>query len=159
MRKSLDILSKILQSIAGILFLFIFIINIAGIFCRTFLNVSLLWVADVTYLSTAWMLAIGMAVAFYKKGHIAIEFVIDKFPKKIKKIVQIFLITITVAFLISLIVSGWETALMKRQIYFVVLNIPMAYAFMALPIFALFSTLFIFCRLINIVVPNSKEEK
>ena len=159
MRKSLDILSKILQSIAGLLFLFIFIINIAGIFCRTFLNVSLLWVADVTYLSTAWMLAIGMAVAFYMKGHIAIEFVIDKFPKKVKKIVQIFLITITVAFLISLIVSGWETALMKRQIYFVVLNIPMTYAFMALPIFALFSTLFIFCRLINIVVPNSKEEK
>jgi len=159
MRKTLDILSEALQTIAGILFLFIFIINIAGIFCRTFLNVSLLWAADVTYLSTAWMLAIGMAIAFYKKGHIAIEFVIDKFPPKGKKIVQIFLMTIIIAFLVILVVEGWETTLMKRQIYFVVLNIPMAYAFMALPIFALFSALFIFYRLINIALPHSKEEK
>ncbi|GAB4114686.1 MAG: hypothetical protein Kow00103_08770 [Candidatus Caldatribacteriota bacterium] len=159
MRKILDTLSEVLQTSAGILFLFIFIINISGILCRTFLNFSLLWVADVTYLATAWMLAFGMSVAFYKKSHIAVEFIIERFPEKIKKIVQIFLFVITLTFLINLIISGWQTALMKRQIYFVVLNIPMAYAFMALPIFALFSTLFILYRIINIAVSYPKEEK
>jgi len=46
MKKALDILSNVLQTISGILFLFIFLINVAGIICRTFLDFSLLWVAD-----------------------------------------------------------------------------------------------------------------
>jgi TRAP-type C4-dicarboxylate transport system permease small subunit len=156
MKKALDILSNVLQTISGILFLFIFIINVAGIICRTFLNFSLLWVADVCYISIAWMLAFGMSVAIYKKGHITIEFIRDKFPQNVKKVLEIVLTLIMIAFLINLIFLGWETVIMKMRIYFVVLNIPMAYAFMALPVFAFFSAIFMTYRLVNITL--SKEE-
>ncbi len=156
MKKALDILSNVLQTISGILFLFIFLINIAGIINRTFLNFSLLWVADVAYISVAWMLALGMSVAIYKKGHITIEFIRDKLPKNVKKVLEIVLTLIIIAFFISLIFSGWKTAIMKMRIYFVVLYIPMGYAFMALPVFAFFSTIFMTYRFVNILV--SKEE-
>ena len=156
MKKFLDIFSNVLQTISGILFLFIFLINVAGIICRTFLNFSLLWVADVGYISVAWMLALGMSVAFYKKGHITIEFIRDKLPKNVKKVLEIVLTLMMIAFLISLIFSGWKTAIMKMRIHFVVLYIPMGYAFMALPVFAFFSTIFMTYRLKNILL--SKEE-
>jgi TRAP-type C4-dicarboxylate transport system permease small subunit len=156
MKKALDILSNVLQTISGSLFLFIFIINVAGIICRTFLNFSLLWVADVCYLSIAWMLAFGMSVAIYKKGHITIEFIRDKFSQNVKKVLEIVLTLIMIAFLINLIFSGWETVIMKMRIYFVVLNVPTAYAFMALPVFAFFSAIFMTYRLVNILL--SKEE-
>jgi TRAP-type C4-dicarboxylate transport system permease small subunit len=152
----LDILSNALQTISGILFLFIFLINIAGIINRTFLDFSLLWVADVAYISVAWMLALGMSVAIYKKGHITIEFVRDKLPKNVKKVLEIVLTLIIIAFFISLIFSGWKTAIMKMRIHFVVLYIPMGYAFMALPVFAFFSAIFMTYRFVNILV--SKEE-
>ena len=150
MKKALDILSNVLQTISGILFLFIFLINVAGIICRTFLDFSLLWVADVVYISVAWMLAFGMSAAIYKKGHIAIEFIRDKLPKNVKKVMEIVLTLIVIAFLISLIFSGWKTAIMKMRIHFVVLYIPMGYAFMALPVFAFFSAIFMTYRLANI---------
>jgi len=156
MKKFLDIFSNVLQTISGILFLFIFLINVAGIICRTFLNFSLLWVADVGYISVAWMLAFGMSVAIYKKGHITIEFIRDKLPKNVKKVLEIVLTLMMIAFLISLIFSGWKTAIMKMRIHFVVLYIPMGYAFMALPVFAFFSTIFMTYRLKNILL--SKEE-
>jgi TRAP-type C4-dicarboxylate transport system permease small subunit len=156
MKKALDILSNVLQTISGSLFLFIFIINVAGIICRTFLNFSLLWVADVCYISIAWMLAFGMSVAIYKKGHITIEFIRDKFSQNVKKVLEIVLTLIMIAFLINLIFSGWETVIMKMRIYFVVLNVPTAYAFMALPVFAFFSAIFMTYRLVNILL--SKEE-
>jgi TRAP-type C4-dicarboxylate transport system permease small subunit len=156
MKKALDILSNALQTISGILFLFIFLINIAGIINRTFLDFSLLWVADVAYISVAWMLALGMSVAIYKKGHITIEFVRDKLPKNVKKVLEIVLTLIIIAFFISLIFSGWKTAIMKMRIHFVVLYIPMGYAFMALPVFAFFSAIFMTYRFVNILV--SKEE-
>jgi len=156
MKKALDILSNVLQTISGILFLFIFLINVAGIICRTFLDFSLLWVADVGYISVAWMLAFGMSAAIYKKVHITIDFVKNKFPQKVKKVLEIVLTLIVIAFLISLIFSGWKTAIMKMRIHFVVLYIPMGYAFMALPVFAFFSAIFMTYRLANITL--SKEE-
>ena len=156
MKKALDILSNVLQTISGILFLFIFIINVAGIMCRTFLDFSLLWVADVCYISTAWMLAFGMSVAIYKKVHITIEFIRDKFPQNVKKVLEIVLTLIMIAFFISLIFSGWKTVIMKMQINFVVFYIPTGYAFMALPVFAFFSAIFMTYRLVNITL--SKEE-
>jgi len=118
MKKALDILSNVLQTISGSLFLFIFIVNVAGIICRTFLDFSLLWVADVCYLSIAWMLALGMSAAIYKKGHITIEFTRDKFPQKVKKVLEIVLTLIMIDFLINLIFSGWGTVIMKMRIYF-----------------------------------------
>ena len=156
MKKFLDIFSNVLQTISGILFLFIFLINVAGIICRTFLNFSLLWVADVGYISVAWMLAFGMSVAIYKKGHITIEFIRDKLPKNVKKVLEIVLTLMMIAFLISLIFSGWKTAIMKMRIHFVVLYIPMGYAFMALPVFAFFSTIFMTYRLANITLSKEK---
>ena len=156
MKKTLDILSDVLQTISGILFLFIFIINIAGIINRTFLDFSLLWVADVTTIAVAWMLALGMSVAVYKKVHITIDFVKNKFPQKGKKILEIITTLIMIAFLIILIFSGWKTTVMKMRIHFVVLYIPTAYAFMALPVFAFFSTIFMTSRLVNIALSKEK---
>jgi len=156
MKKTLDIFSDVLQTISGVLFLFIFLINVAGIINRTFLDFSLLWVADVTTIAVAWMLALGMSVAVYKKVHITIDFVKNKFPQKGKKILEIITTLIMIAFLIILIFSGWKTTVMKMRIHFVVLYIPTAYAFMALPVFAFFSTIFMTYRLKNILL--SKEE-
>jgi len=156
MKKFLDIFSNVLQTISGILFLFIFLINIAGIINRTFLDFSLLWVADVNTIAIAWMLALGMSVAIYKKVHITIDFVKNKFPQKVKKILEIVLTLIMIAFLIILIFAGWKTVIMKMRIHFVVLYIPTAYAFMALPVFAFFSTIFMTHRLVNILLSKGE---
>jgi len=156
MKKILDIFSNVLQTISGILFLFIFLINIAGIINRTFLDFSLLWVADVNTIVIAWMLALGMSVAIYKKVHITIDFVKNKFPQKVKKILEIVMTLIIIAFLIILIFAGWKTVIMKMRINFVVLYIPTAYAFMALPLFAFFSAIFMTHRLVNILLSKGE---
>jgi len=156
MKKALDILSNMLLTISGILFLFIFIINVAGIICRTFLNFSLLWVTDASNISIAWMLALSMSVAIYKKIHLTIEIIRNKFPQKVKKVLEIVLTLIIIAFFINLIFSGWKTGIMKMSIDFTVLGIPTGYAFMALPVFAFFSAIFMTDRLVNILL--SKEE-
>ena len=156
MKKFLDIFSDVLQTISGILFLFIFLINVTGIINRTFLDFSLLWVADVTTIAVAWMLALGMSVAVYKKVHITIDFVKNKFPHKAKKVLETILTLLMIAFLIILIFAGWKTTVMKMRIHFVVLYIPTAYAFMALPVFAFFSTIFMTYRLVNMLLSKGE---
>lgn len=156
MKKALDILSNMLLTISGILFIFIFSINVAGIICRTFLDFSLLWVTDASNISIAWMLALSMSVAIYKKIHLTIEIIRNKFPQNVKKVLEIVLTFIIIVFFINLIFSGWKTGIMKMSIDFTVLGIPTGYAFMALPVFAFFSVIFMTYRLVNIIL--SKEE-
>ncbi|MBC8389233.1 MAG: TRAP transporter small permease subunit [Actinobacteria bacterium] len=156
MKKALDILSNMLLTISGILFLFIFIINVAGIICRTFLNFSLLWVTDASNMSIAWMLSLSMSVAIYKKIHLTIEIIRNKFPQKVKKVLEIVLTLIIIAFFISLIFSGWKTGIMKMSIDFTVLGMPTGYAFMALPVFAFFSAIFMTHRLVNILLSKGE---
>ncbi|OFW47234.1 MAG: hypothetical protein A2163_06095 [Actinobacteria bacterium RBG_13_35_12] len=156
MKKALDILSNMLLTISGILFIFIFSINVAGIICRTFLDFTLLWVTDASNISIAWMLALSMSVAIYKKIHLTIEIIRNKFPQNVKKVLEIVLTFIIIVFFINLIFSGWKTGIMKMSIDFTVLGIPTGYAFMALPVFAFFSVIFMTYRLVNIIL--SKEE-
>lgn len=156
MKKALDVLSNVLQTISGILFLFVFIIIVSGIICRTFLGFSLLWVSDVCNISIAWMLAFGMSVAFYKTVHLNIEFLRDKLPQKVKKVLMIVLALITIVFLIILIFSGWQTTIMKMGINLTILDIPTGYVFLAIPVFAFLSAIFMTYRLVNIIL--SREE-
>ncbi len=156
MKKALDILSNMLLTISGILFIFIFSINVAGIICRTFLDFTLLWVTDASNISIAWMLALSMSVAIYKKIHLTIEIIRNKYPQNVKKVLEIVLTFIIIVFFINLIFSGWKTGIMKMSIDFTVLGIPTGYAFMALPVFAFFSVIFMTYRLVNIIL--SKEE-
>lgn len=156
MKKTLDNLANVLQTISGILFLFVFVIIVAGIICRTFLGISLLWVSDVCNISIAWMLAFGMSVAFYRTAHLSIDFLRDKLPTKIKRVLMIILNVISLVFLITLIVSGWQTTVMKMNVNLTVINIPTGYAFLAIPVFAFLSTIFMTDRLVNLI--KSKEE-
>jgi TRAP-type C4-dicarboxylate transport system permease small subunit len=156
MKKALDILSNVLITISGTIFLFIFIIMVSGIICRTFLGFSLLWEDDLCNLSVAWMLAFGMAVAFHKKAHLNIEFIREKMPKNVRKVLTIVLNLLMLAFLISLIPTGWSTVLSKMGFNYTVLGVPTAYSFIAIPVFAFFSSIFMINRIVNMLL--SREE-
>src|SRR5665648_20488 len=141
MKKTLYILSNALLTMSGILFIFIFVIIVLGIICRTFLGFSLLWVSDVCNISIAWMLAFGMSVAFYKDSHLSIEFIRDKLPPRVKNFLMIILTIISIIFLIILVFTGIQTTIMKMGINLTVLNIPTGFVFLAIPVFAFLSTI------------------
>ncbi|MDI6602059.1 MAG: TRAP transporter small permease [Thermoanaerobacteraceae bacterium] len=147
MKKFMDALSNILLTVSGILFFIIFAVLIVNIICRSFLNFSLLWATDFCTLCICWMLAFGMSVGIYKKGHLSVEFIRDKFPKMVVWILNIVLSILTTAFFVMLIFTGWSTALNKMNIVFTTLRWPMGYSFMALPVFAFFSTIFMLYRM------------
>jgi len=156
MKKTLDALSNALLTIAGILFVVIFIIYVAGIICRTLL-VPLLWVDDTSSLLFPWMLSLAMSVAVYRKAHLTIEFVRDKFPRNVQKVVKIVMTIVSLGFFGIITVAGWQTVRMKMGMNFTVLStIPTGYAFAAMPVFGVLSLVFMTYRLVNII--QSKEE-
>lgn len=157
MKKILDKFTDMLGWISGILFFIIFLINMMEIIGRSFFNHSFLWVSDLSVICVVWMICLAMAVGVYRKEHIFMDFLIRKMPIKIRKAIQIAIAIISIAFFIVLFYTGTQTALTKRALIFPSTQWSIFWSFVALPIFAFLSIIFMIPRLIEIIKPNDNS--
>lgn len=150
MKKIMNVIANVAITISGLLFIVIFLIIICEIVARSFFNYSILWVTDFITLSASWMIMLGMAYSVYKGEHLVIDFIKKKFKLKRQRIISIITSVLATAFFLILIPAGWSTAMVKMKIVFTTLRWPTGYAFMALPVFALFSFIFMVYRLMRL---------
>lgn len=163
MKKVLDKLAEILGYIAGILFLAIFVLNIANIISRSIFNYSFLWVSDFSVLCIVWVICLGMSVSIYHAEHISIDFLVKKLNQKNRRILGSIISVIIIAFLVLLFYEGLITVESKRELRFTTLMWPLAWSYSALPVFAILSIFFMIPRLLNFLtgksLAQSAEEK
>lgn len=70
------------------------------IFMRYILNSPLTWVEELALLLLVYLCYLAIDIAYWKKNHISIEFLINFLPFFVKKIIQVFLYTIICIFII-----------------------------------------------------------
>lgn len=87
-----------------------------------------------------WLVLFGAAFVFGEHGHMAIEFIKDKFPPTIQKITNVFIELVVLAFSSLILVKGGfaATSLAWTQTN-ASLGIPMGYLYIAIPISGLFT--------------------
>ncbi len=156
MKKFLDILMKVQTHIAGICFLVIFCINTLEILCRTFINHSFLWVADISTICIVWMICMGMAVGVYKADHIFLELIVAKLSHKIRHIVSIFTQLLALAFFVMLFITGIEMTMSKLSLIFPSTLISMVWMYAALPVFAITAALYMIPSTVEIFKNKEK---
>ena len=147
MKKILDPIAEVLRYLAFMFFFSIFVLINAEIICRTFLNFSILWANDLVIFMICWMIMSAMAVMVHRKEHLTIEFVKDRMPKKVRFAVELTINVILLCFLIMLTYKGYLQAMSRMRVFFTTLRWPMGYAFMALPVFGFFSSIFTMGRI------------
>jgi TRAP-type C4-dicarboxylate transport system permease small subunit len=141
MKKALSKLYQADALLATILFIVIFAVIVAEIFART-LRHSLLWSNDFCSFAVAWMLSFGMSAAFYKRDHLRIDFIREKFNPRVATILDIFTTALCTVFLMMLFPYSIRTAITKMKILYTSLHWPMGYTFAALPVFCVLSAVF-----------------
>jgi len=151
MKKTLDKIAEILEYIAGILFLVIFVLNVAEIISRSFFNYSFLWVSDFSILCIVWVICFGMSVSLYHSEHIVIDFLTKKLPQKGRRILGSIISIVIIAFLVLLFFTSLKTVAAKRELVFPTLMWSFVWSYSALPVFALLSIVFMFFRLLTVL--------
>lgn len=149
MKKVLDKLADLLLNVATLLFIVIFVINMMEIFSRTFFNHSFLWVSDISVICVVWLICLSMASGVYHKEHLFMDFLVNKAPKSLRKAIIVSVNIIAIAFFIMLCYTGMQTALAKKALVFPSTLISQLWPYLALPIFAIFSAIFMIPRLIS----------
>lgn len=122
--------------ITGIALIILVAITFFGVIARYFLNAPFIWLQEVQIMLFVWVTYIGAGSAFRTGSHIAINYLVNRLPSKIRTIVEL-LISIIVIFVLGyFMLKG--IGLVKQQLTINrttnILDIPLAYIYSALPI-------------------------
>jgi TRAP-type C4-dicarboxylate transport system permease small subunit len=92
--------------IAAISLLILVVVTFMGVIMRYFANNPIIWQEEVQLWCMVWIVFIGASAAVRTGGHIAIDFIVDLMPEKIKTIVEYLGYIIFIAVLIYLFIQG-----------------------------------------------------
>jgi TRAP-type C4-dicarboxylate transport system permease small subunit len=125
-----------LERFAGALFLALFLLNMLRIFLRYFLGVAWLWEPDFSRLLFIWIVFIGATVLYVGKGHLVVDYFLNRMRPKTRERMHFMIDLTTVIFLAALVLKGIEVTKVRMRIPFDTWDLPTGYAYMAVPICA-----------------------
>jgi len=123
-----------LEWVTGTLFLALFFLNILRIFLRYFLGVAWLWEPDFSRLLFIWIVFIGATVLYVGKGHLVVDYFLNRMKSKTRERMHFVIDLVTVIFLVVLVLKGIEVTKVRMRIPFDTWDLPTGYAYMAVPI-------------------------
>jgi TRAP-type C4-dicarboxylate transport system permease small subunit len=92
--------------ISGASLLVLIAVTFVGVIMRYFLNNPFMWGEEVQLWCFVWVVFFGASAAFRTGSHVAIDVLVDFFPKSIKKIVEVFAYLLVMAVLLYLLIHG-----------------------------------------------------
>lgn len=147
-----DRLDKILSVICGFLLIVVFFVSVANILLRNILKISWLFSAVLSKMSFVYMVFIGASVVYYRCDHLKMDFISNKFPRKMKTVVNWMTMVITVILLAVMLVYGINIAKVRMTIPFESYKkIPTGWMYLAVPAGALLMMVFTVEHIITLV--------
>jgi TRAP-type C4-dicarboxylate transport system permease small subunit len=123
-----------LEWVTGTFFLVLFLLNILRIFLRYFLGVAWLWEPDFSRLLFIWIVFIGATVLYVGKGHLVVDYFLNRTQPKTRERMHFMIDLMTVIFLVVLVLKGIEVTKVRMRIPFDTWDLPTGYAYIAVPI-------------------------
>jgi TRAP-type C4-dicarboxylate transport system permease small subunit len=151
MKKFLVVLDEACLKIAATLFFIIFVVSIVEIILRSFFGFSLLWTMDLCTLLASWTILLGAASTLHRADHLVVDFLVNKMDPRKRTIIRLCASILLLVFLVILIYNGVYVSILKMDIYYTSLRWPSGFAYIALPVFGLISSLFMVERIRGLV--------
>lgn len=122
--------------ISGLTLIILVAVTSSGVLMRYVFNRPFSWQEEVQLWCYVWLSFFGGSVAFRHGGHVAIEVLVDIFPKPLQKIVNIFVYLVVSFLLLYLAFYGFSFVGLQREIQRTtnVLHVPYYLICLALPI-------------------------
>jgi TRAP-type C4-dicarboxylate transport system permease small subunit len=139
----------LVKSISGggiIIYTIMVSLVVVQVFLRYVLNYPLMWIDSTACYLFIWLVFIGSAQAFFQEGHVKLEFLIQRFPEKLKKWINIstHLILMGLSVYILTIIGIKMTLFAFRQVSPGIQWLRMGWIYIAIPIGGFLMTIAIF---------------
>lgn len=122
--------------IAGISLSALILITFLGVIYRYFLNNPLIWEEEIQLALITWTIYFGAAAAFRSGSHIAIDMIVDMFPKPVQKVFDVLIYLVITYVLFFLMMNGYSLVqqFVRTHRMTNILHLPSQYIYIAIPV-------------------------
>lgn len=150
--------NRIIETIMAVLIVCMVGANFWQIFTRFVLNHAADWTEEFMRYALIWLTMLGVPYAYGKNQHIAIEFLVDTFSERGKKINAIFIEALILLLSVSVfIVGGIMVTLNAAGQVSAALQMPMQFYYMGVPVAGCLMVFYTVPRLISLVRQEKTE--
>ncbi len=150
--------NRIIETIMAVLIVCMVGANFWQIFTRFVLNHAADWTEEFMRYALIWLTMLGVPYAYGKNQHIAIEFLVDTFSEKGRKINAIFIEALILLLSVSVfIVGGIMVTLNAAGQVSAALQMPMQFYYMGVPVAGCLMVFYTVPRLISLVRQEKTE--
>ena len=155
----LKILFNIDVAIGSIMLAFLVIVTVLGVFFRYCLNSPFTWLEEVQLMCMVWITFSASGAAFRYGNHVAIEMVVDLFPKSVQKVIEVLISIIVVAVIGYLFIQsiGYIQVFLKSGRATPMFKIPYAFIYGIAPVMCIDMIISYFYSIITGVKSEAKE--
>ena len=100
MKKILDGLVKVEIVVASIILASLILCTFCGVIMRYWFSSPFTWEEEFQLACMVWITFLAAPYAFHTRSHVAIEILVDAFPKKVQRIVEVLIVVAMYAILI-----------------------------------------------------------
>jgi TRAP-type C4-dicarboxylate transport system permease small subunit len=134
---------NVVNAFLVVLLVLILGVVLGSVFCRYVLNQSLTWSDEVVRYLFVWFVLIGSAAVLRDRMHIRVEFFVDLLPANARRLLEMSMLVLIIAFNAVLTLFGLLWVLQTQGTFTPALGMPLNWVFYgALPVTALLSVWF-----------------
>lgn len=152
-------MDRFIMAFCILLLIFMVFVGLWQVFTRYVLASPSTVSEEVLRFSLIWVSLIGGAYAFGQKKHIAILFIVKKFPPAIKKVVKMIVECLIILFSVVIMIGGgFRAVLLTIEQTSAALGLSMSVVYFALPLSGLMITGYSLIHLIEIYHEKDEEK-
>lgn len=144
-------IKNLLEVVVGAIFFSITFLTIIQVFMRYIFNNPLMWGDEMVRLLLIWGTLLGCGLAIYYSKHINLDFIIEKFPEKIKGFIYLIGWTLIICLSVFYVYKGFLIAIHSKGTLLTALNLSKMYYYGSVPISALFWIFFSIQKVVEII--------
>ncbi|MBP1934709.1 TRAP transporter small permease [Ammoniphilus resinae] len=149
--KLIQLVNMVTKIVAGVMLVIMSVVVFGSVMSRYFANLSWAWVEEGAVYLMIWIVALGASLAVSAKHMIAVEAVVMMFSRPLWRVAKTAVIILSVAFLVTLIIVGYNmAALASDQISITLPWLSLFWVYLSIPVGAFMMTLNMIATLIEI---------
>jgi TRAP-type C4-dicarboxylate transport system permease small subunit len=155
-KKVSDFINAIAEKIALLLVIALTVLTTIGVIYRYLLHQPLVWLYETSVVTFVWMIFLGVSIAFKRREHIKLNFLIDAVPPIISKLLKIIIELITITFMVFVVVQGAQIVQNTSAQTYNTINLSIAWFYASFPVCAIFMIIHLL-ESVMVLIVNNKE--
>lgn len=148
LKRILDGTATILEWVVATTFIALFLVTILNIVLRNVGGVALLWIPGFMRLMFVWTVFLGIAAVFRRGDHLVADLLVQRLPTRARIVVVTLIHLALLPFFGVFLHYGLQVAEVRMRVPFDTWDFPTGWAYMAVPVSAIFLLAFTLERLV-----------